>query len=63
MITGAMRSIIAAAVGGFLAAMVVDINAWSRSDGQFDWGLAAKRWVAGAITGALSGLGITDYSQ
>lgn len=51
------KSIVAGAVGGFLAALVVDINAWSKTDKPFDWGVAFKRWVAGAVTGATGGFG------
>lgn len=51
------KTILASAVGGFLAALTVDINAWSKSDGPFDWGLAFKRWVAGATAGAIAGAG------
>ncbi|ARU40194.1 hypothetical protein CCB80_03190 [Armatimonadetes bacterium Uphvl-Ar1] len=49
------KTIIAGAVGGFLAALAVDVNAWSKSNDPFDWGLAVKRWVAGAIAGATGG--------
>lgn len=52
-----MKTIIAGALGGFLAAVAVDVNAWAKSDKPFDWGLAFKRWVAGAIAGASGGVG------
>lgn len=51
------KTIIAGAVGGFLAALSVDVNAWAKTDKPFDWGLAFKRWVAGAIAGAAAGAG------
>lgn len=51
------KLIITAMVGGFIAALAVDISAWARSNGEkFDWGLAFKRWVAGAISGLSAGL-------
>lgn len=53
-----LKMILAGALGGFLAAVAVDINAWSKSDDPFDWGLALKRWVAGAVSGATAGFGI-----
>lgn len=49
---------IAGATSGFLAALVVDLNAWSKSKDPFDWALAVKRWLAGAVTGLLGGGGI-----
>ncbi len=52
-----IKKIIAGAVSGFVAAVVVDINAWSKSDKPYDWGLAFKRWVSGAVSGAVAGLG------
>lgn len=52
-----LRAAVAGAVGGFLSAVVVDVNAWSKSDRPFDWGLAVKRWVAGAVSGFVGGLG------
>lgn len=52
-----IRTLVAGAVGGFLAAVAVDVNAWARSGGEFDWGLAFKRWVAGAVSGAFGGTG------
>lgn len=53
-----LKMILAGALGGFLAAVAVDINAWSKSDDFFDWGLALKRWIAGAVSGATAGFGI-----
>lgn len=53
-----LKMILAGALGGFLAAVAVDINAWSKSDDPFDWGLALKRWIAGAVSGATAGFGI-----
>ena len=52
------KNVIGGAVSGFLAAVLVDVDAWRKSSGAFDWGLALKRWVSGAIAGALAGAGI-----
>lgn len=56
------KAIAAGAVSGFASAVVVDLNAWSKAPegSAFSWVLAFKRWVAGAITGALAALGIGD---
>lgn len=49
------KSIIGGAIAGLFAAMAVDFNAWSKQTEPYDWKLAFKRWVAGAITGASAG--------
>lgn len=46
------------AFAGFLSAVVVDVNAWVKANDKFDWGLAVKRWIAGAVTGFAAGMGI-----
>lgn len=55
-----IRKIIAGAISGFLSAFVVDVMAWSKHRGvkPFNWGVAAKRWVAGVITGVVAALGV-----
>lgn len=52
------RKLLAGAVSGFVAALVVDVNAWSKSGESFDWALAAKRWVAGAVSGMAAAMGV-----
>lgn len=54
------KKLISGAVSGFVAAFLVDWNAFMRSEpsAKFDWGLAFKRWVTGAVSGALAGLGM-----
>lgn len=58
-----IKLIIGGGLTGFLSAAIVDINAWSKSTPKgekntaFDWGLAFRRWVAGAITGATTAAG------
>lgn len=57
------KTIVAGAAIGFVSALLVDLDAWAKSkpgDGDrlpFDWGLALKRWVAGAVAGATGALG------
>lgn len=55
-----LNKIIAGAVSGLLAAVLVDVDAWRSHKGPdpFNWGLAFKRWLVGAISGALAGAGI-----
>jgi len=57
-----LKKIVAGAVSGFLGAFVVDLNAWKKATGSFDWGLAAKRWVSGAVSGAMAALGMGQIS-
>lgn len=57
------KVIIAGAVSGFVSAFVIDLNAWCKStpkgkeNAKFDWALAFKRWVAGAMSGAATAAG------
>ncbi|MBX3117864.1 MAG: hypothetical protein KF784_02280 [Fimbriimonadaceae bacterium] len=53
------RAVVVGALAGLLSAAVVDVNAWARAEGDFDWSLAVRRWVAGAVTGASAALGIS----
>lgn len=54
------KKLISGAVSGFIAAFLVDLNAWAKSDGAFDWVLAIKRWVSGAIGGAVGAFGMGE---
>lgn len=51
------KAIIAGAVSGFVSAAIIDVNAWSKQEGPFNWVLAFKRWIAGAISGATAAAG------
>ena len=57
------KQILAGAVSGFVAAFLVDWNAFTKSNpGEaFDWKLAFGRWVTGAISGAMAGLGMGQF--
>ena len=53
-----VKNVIAGAFSGLLSAMMVDLDKWKTSvDAQFDFKLAAKRWLAGAVSGAAAALG------
>lgn len=53
-----LKKIITAAVGGLIAAVAVDYNAWKQNpDYKFDFALAAKRWGMGAVAGFIVGIG------
>jgi len=55
-----VKKIIAGALSGFVSAFLVDLNAWKSNEAMehFNWALAVKRWLAGAVSGALTGLGM-----
>jgi len=54
------KKIIAGAVSGFVAALLVDIHAWQTSGvSAFDWKIASQRWIAGAVSGAIAAMGIS----
>jgi hypothetical protein len=51
--------LIKGAISGFAAAFVVDVAAWSKTDGlAFDWKVAGKRWFSGLVSGAFAALGM-----
>lgn len=54
------KKVIAGALSGFVSAFLVDLNAWKSNEAMehFNWALAIKRWLAGAVSGALTGLGL-----
>lgn len=54
-----LNQLIRGAVGGFVGALAVDVNAWSKTNERFDWGLAVKRWLAGAMTGLASSIAMS----
>ena len=58
------KAIVAGAVSGFASAAIVDFNAWQKFkaksedlNDQFNWSLAFKRWMAGAVSGACAAAG------
>ena len=55
-----LKKVIAGALSGFVSAFLVDLNAWKSNDAieHFNYALAIKRWLAGAVSGALTGLGL-----
>ena len=55
----AIKALIAGAVSGFLSAFIVDVHAWSASDDPFNWAKAAKRWIAGAVSGVAAAGGLS----
>lgn len=57
------KQALAGAVSGFVAAAVVDVNAWAKSNEPFDWVLAFKRWVAGAVSGLTAAFGIVSLPE
>jgi len=46
------------AMCGFLGAVCIDLDAWKRApkDSKFEWDLAIKRWIAGAVIGVTAAL-------
>jgi hypothetical protein len=45
---------------GFLGAVMFDLQKWNESVGfGFDWNIAVKRWIKGAVTGAAGALGVS----
>ena len=55
-----IKKVIAGALSGFVSAFLVDLNAWKSNEAMehFNYALAVKRWLAGAVSGALTGLGM-----
>lgn len=53
---------IAGAVSGFVSAVIVDVHAWSATEGGYNWAKAGKRWIAGAVSGAAAAAGLTIMS-
>lgn len=54
------KVLISGAVTGFVGAFLADLHAWSvaPAGSTFAWNSAFKRWVAGALSGALAGIGL-----
>ena len=52
------KKVLVAALGGFLAAFLVDLDAWQSGAGTFDWEKASRRWIYGSVSGAATALGL-----
>lgn len=53
------KKIIAGAISGFIAAIIVDLDAWrAMDDGPYDFKVAGRRLIVGVITGALGAIGL-----
>ena len=45
---------------GLVGAVMFDLQKWNESVGfGFDWKIAVKRWIKGAVTGAAAALGVS----
>jgi len=55
-----IRTILVSALGGLLSAVIVDLDAWAKSDGDFNWKIAVVRWLKGLISGAIAGMGVSS---
>jgi hypothetical protein len=56
-----LKKSLSGAASGFVAAVIVDLNAFQNSPGlikTFDWKLALTRWLSGSLSGALAGAGL-----
>lgn len=53
-----MNPILKSTLGGLIAAILVDLHAWSNSDKPFEWSLAIKRWSVGLLSGFFAGAGM-----
>lgn len=53
------NQILANALSGFLAAVLVDVNAWKAdpNGASFDFRVAIPRWLMGALSGLTVGYG------
>lgn len=55
-----VERVLKGAAVGFAVMFAKDIDSWAKAPAgaAFDWGIASKRWVAGAIAGAITALGL-----
>jgi hypothetical protein len=53
------KAMIAGAVSGLVAAILVDVDAWRQGQGGFNFAKALPRWIGGAVSGAIAGLGLS----
>ena len=61
-----LHKILAGALTGLLAAVAVDLDAFRKSGGAtvgFDVALALKRWLSGALLGALGAAGLAQVNS
>ncbi|MBX3095668.1 MAG: hypothetical protein KF812_02280 [Fimbriimonadaceae bacterium] len=52
------KIILVGAASGLLAAALTDVQAWAATEGNFNWAIALKRWLFGALSGAAASFGI-----
>jgi hypothetical protein len=52
------KAVIAGAVSGLIAAILVDVDAWRTGQGAFNLKKAIPRWIGGAVAGAIAALGL-----
>lgn len=55
-----IKKVAVSAVAGFVSAFMVDLDKWKQADANatFDWSLALKRWLIGALGGVFTALGL-----
>lgn len=55
-----LKKVLVGAITGFIVAFGVDIHSWALSKEKYDWKLAIKRWIAGAIGGITAAFGLNS---
>lgn len=55
-----IKKVAVSALAGFISALMIDLDKWKHADAnaKFDWALALKRWLMGALGGVLTALGL-----
>lgn len=59
--------VIIGAITGFLSSALTDLDAFKKAKdvnilARYNWTLALQRWVMGAVSGAMLGLGLESVS-
>lgn len=62
--TPIIQKVLAGVASGFVAAFIVDLQAWAKFPGKpYAWSTAIPRWFSGAVSGGLAALGMGQFAD